>query len=59
LVFTELILQILYWIEEIAFHSGAFLLDVPTFNRFVKSISFLFGGALGCFLFLDVFGGFS
>jgi hypothetical protein len=30
LVFTELILLILYWIDEIAIHSRAFILDLPT-----------------------------
>jgi hypothetical protein len=32
LVFTELILQILYWIYEIAIHSRVFILDLPTYK---------------------------
>jgi hypothetical protein len=30
LVFTELILQILYWIDKIAIQSRPFILDLPT-----------------------------
>jgi hypothetical protein len=45
LVFTELILQILYWIYEIAIHSRVFILDLPhnidLINPYVQIIFFL------------------
>jgi hypothetical protein len=49
LVFTELILQILYWIYEIAIHSPIFILNLPTKFNVSTSILLIFGGKLGCF----------
>jgi hypothetical protein len=49
LVFTELILQILYWIYEIAIHSRVFQLDLPTTIVLGNPILVIFGGEFGCF----------
>jgi hypothetical protein len=45
LAFTELRLQIVFWIYEFAIHSRRFIY----YQSFLKSILFLFDGELGCF----------
>jgi hypothetical protein len=50
LVFTELILQILYLIYEIALHSRGFKLDLPT-NTDLENYIISFWWGNGMFLF--------
>jgi hypothetical protein len=52
LVFTELVLQILYWIYEIAIHSGIFILEIPTNIDLGNLYYFFLSEKLGYFLFI-------
>jgi hypothetical protein len=53
LVFTELILLILYMMHEICYSQSRLYIGLPTnIMLFVKSILFIFGRELGCFWFV-------